>query len=84
VGNLGALAKPIPDSVWRNLGDRLFVVQRRGRDVAVIEGFSPVVTVTLVDAAFLAKQTEMKPVEPKKQPAKTDAEKVEKAPALEK
>jgi hypothetical protein len=84
VGNLGALAKPIPDSVWRNLGDRLFVVQRRGRDVAVIEGFSPVATVTLVDAAFLAKQTEMKPVEPKKQPAKTDAEKVEKAPALEK
>ena len=84
VGNLGTPAKPIPDSVWRNLDDRLFVVQRRGRDVAVIEGFSPVATATLVDAAFQAKQTEMKPGEPKKQQAKTDAEKVEKGTALEK
>ena len=40
VGDLGKPPKPIPDSVWRNLDDRLFVVQRRGRNVAVVEGFS--------------------------------------------
>ena len=41
VGNLGKPPKPIPDSVWRNVDDSLYVVERRGRDVAVVEGFSP-------------------------------------------
>ena len=65
-GNLGTPAKPIPDSVWRNLDDSFYVVQRRGRDVAVVEGFSAAATAGLVEAAFQAKQTEMKPGEPKK------------------
>jgi hypothetical protein len=81
VGNLGAPANPIPDSVWRNLDDRLYVVQRKGRDVAVVEGFSPAAIAGLVDAAFQAKQTEMKPGPLKKDPAKSGAEK---SPALAK
>ena len=81
VGNLGSPPKPIPDSVWRNLEDRLYVVERKGRDVAVVEGFSPAATVGLVDAAFRAIQTEMKPGPVKKEPAKSNAEK---APALAK
>jgi hypothetical protein len=64
VGDLGKPPKPIPDSVWRNLDDRLFVVQRRGRDVAVVEGFSPDATPGLIEAAFQAKQTELRLAEP--------------------
>jgi len=72
VGNLGKPAKPIPDSVWRNLDDRLYVVQRRARDVAVVEGFSPQATFGLVEAAFRARQSEVKPAEPKPSSTKTD------------
>lgn len=60
-GNLGQPPKPIPASVWRNLDDALFVVERRGKDVVVVEGFSPQATPGLVDAAFHAKKTELKP-----------------------
>jgi len=62
VGHLGGPPTPISDSVWRNLDDHLYVVQRRGCDVAVVEGFAPAQTSTLVDAAFHAKKTELKPV----------------------
>ena len=61
------IAKPpreIHDTLWRNVGDQLYVVQRRGLDVAVIEGFPPEATVSLLDAAFRAKKTEMKPDQP--------------------
>ena len=75
-GNLGSPAKPVPDSVWRNLGDSFYVVERRGRDVAVVEGFSAAATAGLLEAAFAAKQTEMKPGEPKREAAQTGAEKV--------
>jgi hypothetical protein len=75
-GKLGSPAKPIPDSVWRNLDDRFYVVQRRGRDVAVIEGFSAGATAALVQTVFEAKQTEMKPAESKSDAAKTSPEKV--------
>jgi hypothetical protein len=75
-GNLGSPAKPVPDSVWRNLGDSFYVVQRRGRDVAVVEGFSAAATAGLLEAAFAAKQTEMKPGEPNREAAQTGAEKV--------
>ncbi len=75
VGNLGKPAKPIPDSVWRNADDSLYVVERRGRDVAVVEGFTPETTPGLVEAAFRAKQTEVKPREPAKSTAKSDSEK---------
>ena len=47
--------------MWRNVGDRLYVVQRRGLDVAVIEGFAPEATVSLLESAFRAKKVEMKP-----------------------
>jgi hypothetical protein len=79
VGNLGKPPKPIPDSVWRNVDDSLYVVQRRGRNVAVVEGFSPDATPGLVEAAFRATQTEMRPAEPKKDTSKTNSGKT---PAL--
>ncbi len=60
-GNLGQPPNPIPDSVWRNLDDALFVVERRGKDVAVVEGFSPQATPGLIEAAFHSKKTELKP-----------------------
>ena len=44
----------------------LYVVERRGHDVAVVEGFAPAATPGLVEAAFQAKKTELKPVENKK------------------
>jgi hypothetical protein len=66
VGDLGKPPKPIPDSVWRNLDDRLFVVERRGSNVVVVEGFSPEVTPGLIDRAFQAKQTEARPAERQK------------------
>jgi hypothetical protein len=62
VGHLGKPPRPIPSSVWRNLDDALYVVERRGNDVAVVEGFPPQPTTALLDAAFQAKKTEMKPV----------------------
>ena len=62
VGHLGGHPTPIPDSVWRNLDDQLYVVKRLGRDVVVVEGFAPGPTLALVDAAFRATKTEMKPV----------------------
>ncbi|MFI5457176.1 MAG: hypothetical protein ACHRXM_17155 [Isosphaerales bacterium] len=60
VGHIGGPPTPIADSVWRNLGDHLYVVERHGRDVAVVEGFAPAQTPTLLDAALHAKKTEMK------------------------
>jgi hypothetical protein len=75
VGDLGKPPHPIPDSVWRNLDDRLFVVQRRGSNVAVVEGFSPEATPGLIEAAFQARQTEAKPAELKKEAAKTSSAK---------
>jgi len=61
VGHIGGPPTPIRDAVWRNLGDQLYVVKRRGRDVVVVEGFAPAQTPALLDAAFQAKQTEFKP-----------------------
>jgi hypothetical protein len=52
------------DTIWRNVGDRLYVVQRRGLDVAVIEGFPAETTATYLEAAFRAKKVEMKPDAP--------------------
>ncbi len=63
VGKLGKPPKPIPDKVWRNLDDSLYVVERRGRDVAVVENFSPTSTPGLVESLFKARQTEMRPRE---------------------
>jgi hypothetical protein len=60
-GKLGQPPKPIPDSVWRNLEDGIYVVERRGKDVAVIEGFSPGATPGLLESAFHATKVEIKP-----------------------
>ncbi len=49
------------DTIWRNAGDQFYVVQRRGMDVAVVEGFSAETTPTLLEAAFHAGKVEMKP-----------------------
>jgi hypothetical protein len=69
VGNLGKPPRPIPDSVWRNVEDRLYVVVARGRDVAVVEGLSPEWTPGLVEAAFRATRVEVKPDNLKKEAA---------------
>jgi hypothetical protein len=57
-------SKEIHDTLWRNVDEQLYVVQRRGLDVAVIEGFPPEATVALLEAAFRARKVEMKPGEP--------------------
>ena len=82
VGNLGAPAQAHPRFGLAEPRRSTFTLsQRRGRDVAVIEGFSPAATAGLVDAAFQAKQTEMKPGEPKKR-AGEDGCRAEKCPPL--
>ena len=54
----------IPDSLWRCLDDVCRVVERRGADVAVIEGFPPAATGALLEAAFRARKTEFSPHNP--------------------
>ncbi|MDR3618131.1 MAG: hypothetical protein P4L85_02185 [Paludisphaera borealis] len=51
----------IPDSLWRCVDDVCRVVERRGPDVVVIEGFPGGATAALVEAAFAAKKTEIQP-----------------------
>jgi hypothetical protein len=72
--NLGKPPKPIRDSVWRGDDQQLYVVQRHGRDVAVIEGFPAEVTPSLLDAALQARQTEMKPANRKQETVKPKLE----------
>jgi hypothetical protein len=48
----------IPDSLWRCKNNICQVVERRGADVAVVEGFVPAVTNTLLEAAFRAEKRE--------------------------
>jgi len=57
----------IPDSLWRCSDNVCQVVERRGRDVAVIEGFAPAVTASLLESAFKASKTEFVPA-PRKEP----------------
>jgi hypothetical protein len=51
----------IPDSLWRCENDVCRVIERRGRDVVVVEGFNPGVTNTMVEALHHAKKSELKP-----------------------
>mgnify|MGYP001024580958 CR=1 FL=1 len=51
----------IPDSLWRCVDDVCRVVERRGVDVVVVEGFTGGDTAALVEAAFEAKKTEVQP-----------------------
>jgi hypothetical protein len=75
VGNLGKPPKPVPDSVWRNVDDSLYVVQRRGRDVAVVEGFAAPATAALLDVAFQSKKVEVKPTQRNEEAIKPKPEK---------
>jgi hypothetical protein len=54
-----------PDAIRRPSSGIMYAVERRGRDVAVIEGFATEATERLIEAAFRAKKTEMAPL-PKK------------------
>ncbi len=63
VGPKATQPEEFPDSIRRphedEAQDSVFVIERRGKDVAVIEGFPARTTDTLLASAFLAKQTEM-------------------------
>jgi hypothetical protein len=59
VGKLGPAHDATAAEVWRNVGDRLYVVRRDGLDVVVVEGFGPDATVKLLGAASKAKKTEL-------------------------
>jgi hypothetical protein len=61
VGHIGSPPSPLPDAVWRNRDNQLYVVRRSGRDVAVVEGFAAPQTPGLLDAALAAKKIEAKP-----------------------
>ena len=54
--------RDIHDTLWRNVGDQLYVVQRRGPGRRRRSRASPPeTTVALLEAAFRAKKAEMKP-----------------------
>jgi len=63
VGSKAPQPEEFPDSLRRphedQAKDSVFVVERRGKDVAVVEGFPAQATDTLLASAFLAKKTEM-------------------------
>ncbi len=61
VENLGGLPRHLPDSIWRNDGPALYVIERNGCDVIVVEGFAPEATLSLLSAARGAKKSELKP-----------------------
>jgi hypothetical protein len=71
IENLGGMPRRLPDSIWRNDGEALYVVERHDCDVIVVEGFAPAATVSLVSSARQAKKTEMKPATRKKDDAGT-------------
>lgn len=61
VGNGASVPDKIPDSIWRCQDDVCHVIARRGADVAVVEGFPPGPTGTLLEAAFRARKSEFTP-----------------------
>jgi hypothetical protein len=74
--NLGGVPKHVSDSVWRNDDDALYVVERHGCDVIVVEGFTPKTTIGLVASARQAKKIELKPAAPKKEGADAKGSKI--------
>lgn len=50
----------IPRALWRGVDDVFWVVERRGADVAVVEGFPNAASSRLLEAAFQAEKSEMK------------------------
>ena len=67
VENLGSVPGGKPDSVWRNDGETLYIIERHGSDVVVIEGFSPESTVTLLRSALQSQKKEIKPASRKQE-----------------
>jgi hypothetical protein len=56
---------PAPEKVAERAGQNtVFALERRGVDVAVVEGFDPDTTSRLLEAAFRARKTEMTQVKP--------------------
>jgi hypothetical protein len=54
-----------PDSIRRPHNGILYAVERRGQDVAVVEGFATEPTERLLEAAFKATKTELEPIKKK-------------------
>jgi len=78
-GELRDLSRPIPSgakvrlikaddpqalALTRQRQGAAFALERRGRDVAVVEGFSPEVTAKLMDQIFKSTKTELKGPKP--------------------
>ncbi len=61
MGKDGSQPERIPDSLWRCSDNVCKVVERRGRDVAVVEGFAPGSTESVLESAFKATKTEFRP-----------------------
>ena len=64
---LGEGATPLdafPDAIRRTHNGAVFAVERRGADVAVVEGFPDAATAALIDRAFQAQKREMAYPEP--------------------
>lgn len=61
LGEGAANPEAFPDAIRRPHEKSLFVVERRGADVVVVEGFSPDQTDRLIEKAFEARKSELKP-----------------------
>jgi len=61
MGKDGFQPEQIPDSLWRCQNEVCQVVDRRGADVVVIEGFAPDDTTKLLESALHARKTEYQP-----------------------
>jgi hypothetical protein len=51
----------MPDSLWQCQDNVCRVIERRGADVAVVEGFPPDKTVAMLESARHAKKAEFSP-----------------------
>jgi hypothetical protein len=70
MGDSGFQPADVPDSLWRSVDGVCRVVERRGADVAVVEGFAPAATAPLLESAFKAVKSEMKPAPRTVKPSK--------------
>jgi hypothetical protein len=61
IGNGASAPENMPDSLWQCQDDVCRVIERRGADVAVVEGFPPDKTLAMLDAARRAKKAEFSP-----------------------
>ena len=59
MGANAAAPDAFPDANRRPHDGTLFAIERRGADVAVVEGFDPETTERLIEAAFKSRKTEM-------------------------